>query len=80
MVGHESAGKELAKGTGRLLGHVLAVVVGLALMVLGLAMGVTVVALPVGIAVGFAGLAVFLWGLFGWSQSNKSFGPPPQPR
>jgi hypothetical protein len=76
MVGQESVGKELARGTGRLLGHVLAVVGGLILMVVGVAMGVTVVALPVGIAVGFAGLAVFLWGLFGWSQANKASGPP----
>jgi hypothetical protein len=80
MTEHKSFSKELAKGTGLLLGHVIAVVVGLALMVLGIALGVTLVALPVGIAVGFAGLFVFGWGLFGWSQQTRGSVQPPGPK
>ncbi len=76
---HTGAGQELAKGAGTLLGHVLAVVVGLALMIAGLALGVTIVALPVGIAIGFAGLAVLGWGLFGWAQTRKVPQGPPGP-
>ncbi len=77
MTQHANVGKELAKETGLLLGHLIAVVVGAALMIGGVALGVTIVALPLGILVGFGGLFVFLWGLFGWAQENKSPAPPP---
>jgi hypothetical protein len=77
MTDHASTGKELVKGAGGLLGHVIAVVVGLVLMIGGVALGVTVVALPLGIAVGFAGLLLALWGLFGWSEERKSAAQPP---
>jgi hypothetical protein len=76
MIEHETAGKELTKGAGRLLEHVGAIALGLILMIAGLAMGVTVVALPVGVPLGLVGLGVFLWGLFGWSLANKG---PSQP-
>jgi hypothetical protein len=69
---HKSAGPELAKGAGRLLGHGVAVLVGLVLMFIGVAMGVSVVLLPLGIPLGLVGLFVGLWGLFGWSRG----GPP----
>jgi|KBSMisStaDraftv2_1062788.scaffolds.fasta_scaffold1117634_1 hypothetical protein len=44
--------------------HVLFVVAGFVLMVLGLGMGVTLVMLPVGIVVGMLGLAMIVGGLF----------------
>ena len=50
------------------MGHVLAVAAGVVLMIAGVGMGVTIVLLPLGIPVGFAGLGVFLWGLFGRSH------------
>jgi hypothetical protein len=76
MAERESVGKELAKGAGALLAHTIALVVGFALMIAGVALGVTIVALPVGLAVGFAGLLLFLWGLFGRSAGEPT---PPQP-
>jgi hypothetical protein len=79
MTERASAGKELAKGAGVLLGHVVALVVGVILMFVGIALGVTLVALPVGFAVGFAGLAIALWGLFGWAQEKKTTTPPNMP-
>jgi hypothetical protein len=77
MSDHPSAGKELMKGAGSFLGHVLALVLGLVLMIGGVALGVTLVALPLGIAVGFAGLLLAMWGLFGWAQEKKSAAQPP---
>jgi hypothetical protein len=81
MTEHESAGRELAKGAGIFLGHVIALVVGLVLMVAGLAMGVSLVLLPIGIPVGLVGLGVFLWGLFGRAEEKGPPNPPePLPR
>jgi hypothetical protein len=80
MAEHESIGRELAKGAGALVAHTVALVVGFALMIVGVALGVTIVALPVGLAVGFAGLLLFLWGLFGRSQGKPTPPQPPNPR
>jgi hypothetical protein len=44
--------------------HVLAIVVGFIMMVLGLGLGVTMIMLPVGVVVGLAGAALFVAGLF----------------
>jgi hypothetical protein len=74
MAAHESMSKELAKGAGLFVGHVIAIAGGLVLMIAGIALGVTIVALPIGIVVGLAGLGAFLWGLFGWSQHKLSGG------
>lgn len=46
------------------LGHVLAVVIGFVMMIVGLALGVTMIMLPVGVVVGLAGAALFVGGLF----------------
>jgi hypothetical protein len=46
------------------LGHVLAVIAGFVMMVVGLALGVTMIMLPVGVAIGLAGAAIFVGGLF----------------
>jgi hypothetical protein len=59
--------QEVAKETGRIIGHGLAVI----LIVLGAGMGVSLVLLPIGIPVGLIGLAIALWGAFGWALSEK---------
>ena len=50
--------------TESILGHVAALVIGFAMMVLGLGLGVTMIMLPVGLVVGLTGAAVFVGGLF----------------
>ena len=45
--------------------HVVAVVVGLVMMIVGLGLGVTMIMLPVGIVVGLTGAALFVAGLLG---------------
>jgi len=60
-----STTRELVNGGESFLGHIIAIVAGLVLMIAGVGMGVTVVLLPIGIPVGFAGLGLFLWGFFG---------------
>jgi hypothetical protein len=54
----------MLKTTERLLGHAIAVVVGVVLMIAGLGMGVTMVLLPIGIPLGLGGVLLCLWGLF----------------
>jgi hypothetical protein len=79
MARHETAARELAKGAGWLAVHLVAVVVGLALMVAGIAMGVSIVMLPVGVPVGLFGLLAFLWGLFGWFRREQTQTPAQPP-
>jgi hypothetical protein len=67
-----STGQEFARGTGRVIGHAVAIVIGLALMVAGVAMGVTILLLPLGIPLGLVGLGIFIWGLFGWARAEKT--------
>jgi hypothetical protein len=64
MMKHESAGHELMQAAEGFFGRIVAIVVGVILMFAGIAMGVSLVLLPIGIPVGFAGLLVFLWGVF----------------
>jgi len=59
--------------TGRLvlgiLEHMVAIVVGFVLMIVGLGLGVTMIMLPVGLVVGFIGLTLFVGGMvvkFDW--------------
>ena len=50
----------------RLIGaleHVLAIVVGFVLMVVGLGLGVTMILLPVGLVIGLIGAALFIGGM-----------------
>ena len=46
------------------LEHVLAIVIGFILMVLGLGLGVTMIMLPAGIVIGLLGAAILVGGLF----------------
>jgi hypothetical protein len=52
------------RATEGVLGHVVAVIVGFVMMVVGLGLGVTMVLLPVGIVIGLLGVAIFVAGLF----------------
>lgn len=61
---HPNAAQEVAKEAGRFIVHVLAIVLGLILSVVGLAMGVSIALLPLGIPVGLVGLSLLMWGLF----------------
>lgn len=69
---HVSLRRFVASGE-RFVGHTVAIVAGLMLMIAGLAMGVTMVLLPLGIPVGLGGLLLFLWGLY--STPVPSVGP-----
>jgi hypothetical protein len=57
---------------GRVIGHAVAIVVGLILMFTGLALGVTMVMLPVGIPLGLAGLLLVIWGGSTWARTSKT--------
>ena len=48
--------------------HIVAIIGGLILMIVGLAMGVSMVLLPAGVVVGLIGFAVFVWGLLDYSS------------
>ena len=43
--------------------HLLAIIVGVAAVVLGVGFSVTMVLLPIGIPIGLAGLGALVWGL-----------------
>jgi uncharacterized membrane protein YccF (DUF307 family) len=80
MDAQHSAGQELVKGTGRLVAHAFALVLGMILMVAAIAMGVTIAMLPIGIPLGFVGLFLFFWGLFGGEEAKQWPAPPPSPK
>ncbi len=58
----------------RFLGHLIAVVAGLVLIIAGLGLGVTMVLLPIGLPVGLIGLLLFLWGLYFGAQRDQASG------
>jgi hypothetical protein len=64
MQDQESTNRQIIHAGERFVGHIVAVVIGLLLMIVGIAMGVTIVLLPIGVPIGLAGLLAFLWGLF----------------
>lgn len=66
----ESSGRKLIKASEHIAGHLLAIIGGILLMVIGLALGVTMVLLPVGIPVGLVGVLLFVWGMFGRFKSD----------
>ena len=60
----------LEKGE-RVLGYVVAVLVGFALMVIGLGLGLTMIMLPVGLGIGLVGVLLFVWGLVGHLENDR---------
>jgi hypothetical protein len=61
---HYVTARKFGAAVGGVLGHMVAIAVGLALMVLGLGLGVTMIMLPVGLVVGLAGVLLVVGGLF----------------
>ena len=55
---------EDVKGAGRFVGHTLALIVGLLLLVVAMAMGVTVVLLPGALFVGLAGFMLIVCAVY----------------
>jgi hypothetical protein len=78
MSARKSPFYEVPQATALLIVHFIAMVLGFALKVTGVALGVSILLLPVGIVVGFAGCFLFIWGLFGWTQSNRVNRAPPR--
>ena len=64
MTAHTFPTRHFVGLVGSFFGHVVALIVGFILMVVGLALGVTMVMLPVGLALGLLGFLIFLGGLF----------------
>jgi hypothetical protein len=62
------------RATEGVIWHIVAVIVGLVMMVVGLGLGVTMILLPVGIVVGLLGMAIFVGGLFARIQSVRPGG------
>jgi hypothetical protein len=49
--------------------HLVAIIVGLVMMVLGVGLSVTMVLLPIGLPLGLVGIGVLVWGLTpGWRR------------
>jgi hypothetical protein len=71
-------GRELREAAVGFSCHMVAVLVGLAMMIVGVAMGVTIVLLPFGVPVGFIGLGLCIWGFFGsaWDRATPPRTPP----
>ena len=56
---------QLVETGGKLATHMLAVIAGVILILIGLFLSIPMIGLPLGIPIGLAGVLVFLWGLFG---------------
>lgn len=69
--GH-TAGGHFAEKSERFIGHIIAMVLGFVMMVVGLSLGVTIVALPIGLAIGIAGLLLLLWGVYFGGSGKKT--------
>ena len=74
MIPQRFVAQNAARGAGRTLVHLGAVIAALILMIVGLAMGVSLVMLPVGVAVGLVGMFLFLWGIFGGADGETEPG------
>lgn len=61
---------QLTKTGSKIAGHLLAVIAGLILIVIGLFLCVPMVWLYLGIPIGLAGVLICLWGLFGTTTQN----------
>ena len=71
MASQQKHEHDLIHEGGRLIGHLVAIVVGFVMMVIGLGMGVTMVLLPVGIPLGLFGLGLFLWGVLEYFDKRR---------
>ena len=58
---------QLTETGSKIASHLLAVVAGVIMILIGLLLSVPMVGLPLGIPIGLAGVLICLWGLFGTS-------------
>jgi len=65
---------QLAETGGKLATHMLAVIAGVILILIGLFLSIPMIGLPLGIPIGLAGVLVFLWGLFGTMGKSAAGG------
>ncbi len=56
---------QLTEAGSKIASHLLAVIAGVCMILVGLLLSVSMVGLPLGIPIGIAGLLIGLWGLFG---------------
>ena len=66
---------QLTETGSKIASHLLAVIAGLTLVMIGLLLSVPMVGLPLGIPIGLAGVLICLWGLFG-TTTQKPVAPP----
>jgi hypothetical protein len=66
--------RHLLKSGGRFLGHAVAFLLGLVMMIVGLGLGVTMVLLPVGLPLGLAGLILCIWAFYYGGPSEQPNG------
>jgi hypothetical protein len=64
MKDDQSTGRHLVEKGERVIGHIVAIILGFVMMVVGVSLGVTMVLLPLGFLLGIAGLLLVLWGFF----------------
>ncbi len=48
---------------GQIAGHMVAMILGFMMMLVGMGMGVTMVLLPLGLPIGLIGFIMFIWGM-----------------
>ena len=61
---------QLTETGSKIASHLLAVVAGVIMILIGLLLSVPMVGLPLGIPIGLAGVLICLWGLFGTSPQR----------
>jgi hypothetical protein len=66
---------QLAETGGNIAAHLLAVIAGVILVLVGLLLSVPMVGLPLGIPIGLAGVLICLWGLFGTTTQKPVTAP-----
>jgi hypothetical protein len=67
----EMSARETLKVGENLVAHVIAIIVGAAMMVTGVGMGVTMILIPVGVPLGLVGLGLFFWGVWGFGEARR---------
>jgi hypothetical protein len=67
--------RQLTETGSKIASHLLAVIPGLLLVMIGLLLSVSIVGIPWGMPIGLAGVLICLWGLFG-TMTQKPVVPP----
>jgi high-affinity Fe2+/Pb2+ permease len=79
---HHSSARQALQTGGQIAGHMVAMILGFTLMLIGMGMGVTMVLLPLGLPIGIVGVLLFVWGLStqirSQNQDDQKHLPPTQ--